>query len=207
MATHKIVSKTKTEVGQVDLPGDAFGVEVKEHVLHEVVVNQLANRRAGTHKSKTRAEVSGGGTKPWRQKGTGRARSGSNTSPLWRRGGSIHGPKPRSYAYGLPRKVRKQALAMALSLKAKEGALLVVDSLAMDQVKTREFAAAMKALGVSKGLVVIEGPSRNLELSARNLPGVTVIRAEGLNVYDILRHDQLVVAKDALDKIADRVRS
>lgn len=207
MATHKVVNRANVEVGTVELPDAAFGVEVKEHLLHEVVVSQLASRRAGTHKSKTRAEVSGGGKKPWRQKGTGRARQGSNTSPVWVRGGTAHGPAPRDYSWRPPRKVRKQALAMAVSHKTQEGKLVVVDELDFDKIRTKEFVATLGGLGVGAALVVIPEESRNLELSARNVPGSKVIRVEGLNVYDVLRHDHLIVTRASVDRIAERVQA
>ncbi|MCA9773418.1 MAG: 50S ribosomal protein L4 [Myxococcales bacterium] len=206
MATHKVVNRQNVEVGSVELPDEAFGVEVKEHLLHEVVVAQLASRRAGTHRSKTRAEVSGGGKKPWRQKGTGRARSGSNTSPVWVRGGTAHGPKPRDYSWRPPRKVRKQAIAMAVSHKTQEGRLVVLDELDFERVKTKDFVTTLGALGLQNVLVVIPAAAEKLELSARNVPRTKVLRVEGLNVYDVLRYDHLVVTKDTVSRIAERVQ-
>ncbi len=195
----------KEKVGQVELKEEIFGVEVKPPVLHEVVTWQRACRRSGTASTKTRGEVRGGGRKPWRQKGTGRARVGSIRSPLWRGGGTVFGPKPRSYAYTLPKKVRRLALKMALSSKLKAGQLLVLDDYPQEVPKTKEFVQVLKNFDISKALFVTPEEHRVLKLSARNVPYVQVMRAEGLNVYDILRHDHLVLLSPALAQIEARL--
>jgi len=188
-------------ISKVDLNAGVFDTEVKEHLYYDVVKMQLANRRKGTAATKSRNEVRGGGKKPYRQKGTGRARAGSIRSPLWRGGGVIFGPKPRDYSYKVTKKVRKAALRSALTQKLKEGKLLVVDDLGIDEIKTKKFVEVMDSLGFSQALVVIAEPDRNLSLSARNVPGVKILPAVGLNVYDVLRYDTLVVKKDAVDVI------
>lgn len=188
-------------ISKVDLSPGVFDVEIKEHLYYDVVKMQLANRRKGTASTKSRSEVSGGGKKPYRQKGTGRARAGTIRSPLWRGGGIIFGPKPRDYSYKVTKKVRKTALRSALTQKLKEGKLLIVDDLGIDEIKTRKFVDVMTALGFTQGLVVVAEPDRNLMLSARNVSGVKVLPAVGLNVYDVLRYDTLVIKKDAVDVI------
>lgn len=191
----------RAKVGQVEVSAGIFEAEVKRHLLHEVVRMQLASRRAGTHDTKTRAEVSGGGRKPWRQKGTGRARAGSIRSPLWRGGGIIFGPHPRDHGFSVPRKVRRAALRVALTQKLQEGRLLVVRDLRVPDGKTKGFVAVMRGLGVSNGLVVTAAPDTALERAARNVPRVKVLRAEGLNVYDVLRHEHLVLTEPSLEQI------
>lgn len=191
-------------VGEVDLNDMVFGAEVNRAVLHEAVVMQLASRRQGTAATKTRAMVSGGGRKPWRQKGTGRARAGSTRSPIWRHGGVAFGPQPRSYKYSLPRKVRRLAMKSALSDKVNGGNLIVVDELSFAKPKTKEMMNVLKALMVdTKALVVTVEKNENVYLSARNIAGVTPITASGLNVYDLLYHDKLVITKDAVAKVEE----
>ncbi|MBS3976362.1 MAG: 50S ribosomal protein L4 [Syntrophomonadaceae bacterium] len=191
-------------VGEVDLNDMVFGVEVNKAVLHDAVVMQLASRRQGTAATKTRAMVSGGGRKPWRQKGTGRARAGSTRSPIWRHGGVTFGPQPRSYKYSLPRKVRRLAMKSALSDKVNGGNLIVVDELSFAKPRTKEMINVLKALLVdTRALVVTAENNENVYLSARNIAGVTPITASGLNVYDLLYHDKLVITKDAVAKVEE----
>lgn len=200
-----VVNRSNQEVARVTLPS-VFESRVNDSLLFDQVLAQLASRRAGTHSTKTRAFVSGGGKKPWKQKGTGRARAGSNRSPIWRGGAVIFGPQPRSYEYRLPGSSRRGALASALAQKARDGEMKVVDSITLEQPKTRQLAAVLASLGVPAGtLLVIAGRDRNVELAARNLPRVLVLPVEGLNVYDILRHKNLVVAQDALAAIDARL--
>lgn len=195
----------KEKVGEVDLKEEIFGVDVYPPVLHEVVTWQRACRRAGTASTKTRGEVSGGGRKPWRQKGTGRARAGSIRSPLWRGGGTVFGPKPRSYAYTLPKKVRRLALKMALSSKLKSGRLVILDSYPQETPKTKEFVQVLKNFDITKALFVTPERHEVLELSARNVPYVQVLPTAGLNVYDILRHEHLVLLSPAVAQIEARL--
>jgi len=205
MPTVDVFNIQKEKVGELDLKDEIFGVEVKGHVLHEVVTWQLACRRSGTACTKSRAEVSGGGHKPWRQKGTGRARVGSNRSPLWRGGGIIFGPKPRSYAYTLPKKVRAMALKMALSSKLANGQLVVLEGYPHTTPKTRDFVEVLRTFELSKALFITPEANRALMLSARNLPHVQVMEPAGLNVYDILKHTHLVLLSPALKAIEARL--
>lgn len=192
------------QVGDIDLKDDIFGAEINEAILHDVVVMQLANRRQGTADTKTRAEVSGGGKKPWRQKGTGRARHGSTRSPIWRTGGIVFGPHPRSYNYTMPKKVRRLAMKSALSSKVQKGNIIVLDELSLQQPKTKEMVEILNNLNIDrKALVVTAGVDANVIKSARNIPGVTPTFASGLNVYDILNHDKLVITKDAVSKVEE----
>lgn len=194
-------------VGSRSVKEEVFGAPIKEHLLHEVVVAQLAQRRRGTASAKTRSEVRGSSAKPWRQKGLGRARVGTRRNPIWKGGGVAHPPKPRSYAQGVPKKVRRSALRGAVSLRQKEGAITVVDAIEIEEPKTKAFAEVLKNLGIEESvLVVLATPSPNLELSARNLPQVSVIRTEGLNVYDVLNHERLLlVGEEALVKVEERL--
>jgi large subunit ribosomal protein L4 len=200
-----VYNAKREKVADLELPESVFNHPVKQHVVHEVVKAQLNSRRAGTASTKGRAEVSGGGRKPWRQKGTGRARAGSNRSPLWRGGGVTFGPKPRDFSQRPPRKVRKQALMMALSVKAQEERLLVVDSLALERIKTKDFLAVLAALGLAgkSCLVVYEGADERLEKSSRNVPRVKALRREGLNVYDLLKYENLLLLRPAAEKLAE----
>jgi large subunit ribosomal protein L4 len=168
---------------------------------------QLANRRAGTASTKTRTEVRGGGAKPYRQKGTGRARAGTNTSPLWRGGGVIFGPKPRDYSYKLPKKVRRLGVRMALSARFSEDNLTVLDGFDLADIKTKQFVEIMKKLNIENGLIVIPGKNENLEKSSRNVQGYKVIQADGLNVYDILLHRRLVLLQPCLGQLEERLLS
>jgi large subunit ribosomal protein L4 len=205
MPTVDIFNIQKEKVGELDLKEEIFGVEVKGHVLHEVVTWQLACRRAGTACTKTRGEVRGGGRKPWRQKGTGRARVGSSRNPVWRGGGTIFGPRPRSYAYAVPKKVRRLALKMALSSKLAEGQLVVLDSYPDAAPKTKDFVKVLQTFDLNKALFITPGGNRGLELSARNVPGVQVMLPGGLNVYDILKYEHLVLFSPALEAIEARL--
>jgi large subunit ribosomal protein L4 len=205
MPTVDIYNIDKEKVGELDLKDEIFGVEVKGHVLHEVVTWQRACRRAGSASTKTRGEVRGGGRKPWRQKGTGRARAGSNRSPIWRGGGITFGPRPRSYAYPLPKQVRRLALKMALSSKVANGRLVVLDAYPHTTPKTKDFIKVLQAFDMNKALFITPEANRVLELSARNVPGVQVMPTMGLNVYDILKYDHLVLFSPALDQIEARL--
>jgi large subunit ribosomal protein L4 len=200
-----VVNISNQSVGSVTLP-TVFESRVNDALLFDQVLSQLASRRAGTHATKTRAFVSGGGKKPWKQKGTGRARSGSNRSPIWKGGAVVFGPQPRSYDYRLPSSSRRQALASALAQKARDGQLTVVDRLEMAQPKTRELAGILEGLGIADStLVVIGARDRNVELAGRNLKRVCVMPVEGINVYDILRHKNLLVTQEGLEAIEARL--
>ena len=189
------------QIGEVELPEAIFGIEPNVSVMHDVVKNHLANCRQGTQSALTRAEVSGGGKKPWRQKGTGRARQGSTRAPQWTHGGIVFAPKPRSYRYTLNKKVRRLALKSALSAKAAEGKVLVVDDLGMDQIKTKTFAGFLNTVGSKKALVVTGCP--NVVKSARNIPGVVTSPANLINVYDIINANEFIVDKAALATIEE----
>jgi large subunit ribosomal protein L4 len=205
MPTVDIYNIQKEKVGELDLKDDIFGVEVRGDVLHEVVTWQRACRRSGCACTKTRGEVSGGGRKPWRQKGTGRARAGSNRSPIWKGGGTTFGPRPRSYAYTLPKKVRRLALKMALSSKLENGQLVVLEGYPHTEPRTKDFVAVLKTFELNKALFISLEDNRALELSARNVPGVQVMLPMGLNVYDILKYDHLVLFSPALAAIEARL--
>ncbi len=207
MAVTSVYNIDNNKVGEIELNDSLFMVPVKTHILHEVVRMQRANRRAGTASTKTRAEVRGGGAKPWRQKGTGRARAGTRNSPLWRGGGVVFGPKPRDYGYKPPKKVRRLGLRMALSARFSEENLLVLDDFQLDEIKTKGFVKVMEALNISNGLIVIPGSNENLEKSSRNVYGFKVIPVAGLNVYDILHHHRLVLLKPAIDQLEERLLS
>jgi large subunit ribosomal protein L4 len=201
-----VIDRQGTPIGKIAVADDAFGTEVKEHLFHQVVRMQLANRRQGTASTKTRGEVSGGGRKPWRQKGTGRARQGSTRSPVWRGGGVALGPKPRDYSYVLPKKVRRAALRSALSMKIREGLLKIIDRIDIPEPRTRQMVGLLRDLGVEKcALILLADEDTNVQLSARNLPTVKVIRVEGLNMYDLLAHDYFICSKDALVKLQERL--
>jgi large subunit ribosomal protein L4 len=205
--TVPVLNQSKEPVGDVTLPADLFGGPVRRHLLYEVVKMQRANRRAGTAATKTRGFVRGGGKKPWRQKGTGRARAGSNRSPLWVGGATIFGPSPRDYGYRLPKSARRAALQSVLAMKARDGKVLVLDRIEVDPPKTKVIAQVMKNLGLASALVVIGASDPGLERAARNLPTVKVLRAAGANVYDILRYEHLVLTREALTALSGRVGS
>ena len=205
MAKIKLYDQGNQEIGSVELDPEVFEVEVQPELLHLVVRAQLAAKRAGTHAVKTRAFVSGGGKKPWRQKGTGRARAGSTRSPLWRGGAVVHGPQPRDYTFKVNRKVRQLALRMALSAKLVEDQLVLLDAIAFPEVKTKLMAKVVSDFSWKKALIVLPESDNNLELSARNLPGIKVVRQDMLNVYDVLLHDHVVMMKDAALKVQERL--
>lgn len=193
-------------IRQAELPDNVFGVEVRDHLLYEVVRYQLARRRQGTAHTKNRSAVRGGGRKPWRQKGTGRARAGSRSSPLWRGGGAVFGPMPRSYAYSMPKKKRRAALCAALSLKLRENAFRVIDRFDIAQPKTRQIVQIIKTFTEeSKVLLLVEEPNETLHLSARNIQHVKVLPVVGLNVYDLLHYTVVICAEEALGKITGRL--
>lgn len=191
------------KLGEVELPAAVFGAEVNKSVLHDSVVNYLANQRQGTQSTKTRTEVKGGGKKPFRQKGTGRARQGSTRAPQWTKGGVALGPKPRDYSYNLNKKVKKLALVSALSAKAAEGEVAVVDALELSEVKTKSIAALLNAIGAKKALVLTNEKNDNVYLSTRNIQGAKASFVGMLNVYDILNSDILVAGKDAVEKLGE----
>lgn len=205
MAIADVYNMDGEKISQTNLADEIFNVPVKQHVLHELVTMQLVNRRAGTAATKGRSDVRGGGQKPYRQKGTGRARAGSRRSPLWRGGGVVFGPSPRSYRYQVPKRVRRQALKMALTSKLQNKALIVVDRLDLQPVKTKRFVEVMAALKTTRALIVTDREIESLELSARNVPDVKVLRSEGLNVYDILRFENLVLLEPCVKQIAERL--
>lgn len=206
MAVVKILDQQKKEVGDITLPEDIFEVEVRPEILNLVVRSQLAAKRSGTVGVKNRTAISGGGKKPWRQKGTGRARVGSIRSPLWRGGAVAHGPQARDYSFKVNKKVRKLALKMALSSRLAEDNLMVVNSLQLPEIKTKGFTTIKDALGLKKVLIVIPEGDNNLELSARNVPGVKVMHQDSLNVYDVLRYPQLVLAPEVVENLQERLK-
>ncbi len=203
MAKADVLDIKGAKVGEVDIKDEVWNVDVKPYLIHDVVVMQLANRRRGTASTKTRSDVSGGSKKPYRQKGTGRARAGSSTSPLWPGGGVVFGPHPKEYRMSLPKKVKKSALRSALSQRYQEANVKFLDKIALDGISTKGFNGIVKGLSLTKPLFVVSEKDEALEKSARNIPYVKILRAEGLNVYDIIRHDQFVVTLDALKRIEE----
>ena len=204
MPTAVLYNMQGSKVGDIELNAALFGAEVNKAVLHETVVNYLANQRQGTQSTKTRTEVAGGGAKPFRQKGTGRARQGSTRAPQWIKGGVALGPKPRDYSYSINKKVKKLAMVSALSAKAADECVMVIDNLTMDEIKTKAIADMLKAMGVeSKALIVTNEMEKNVYLSARNIEGVKASYVGMLNVYDVLGHDKFIVAKDAIAKLEE----
>lgn len=205
MPTIDVYNLERQKVGSIDLDNRVFGAPVREHLFYDVVRYQLAARRAGTHSAKGRAMVSGGGRKPWKQKGTGRARQGSIRSPHWRGGGVVHGPHPRSHALDLPKKVRRAALCSALSRRFADQALTVFDAFTLPEIKTRRVAGVMQAFEFNDLLLVLPEKDDTVLRSARNLPGVTVLPVEGLNVYDVLKHRNLAMTSAAVEKVVARL--
>lgn len=203
MPTVDVFNLDSEVTGQLELSDAIFGVPVKSHVLHEVVIYQLAKRRAGTAKTKGRSEVRGGGKKPWRQKGTGRARAGTSRSPIWRGGGTIHGPQPRDYEMRIPKKVRRQALKMALSQKVLDDGFKVIDQLKLDRIRTKDFVDLLDRFELGKTLVVLPEPDEIIEKSARNIPNVKVLRSEGLNVYDLLNYHAVILSRECVGRIEE----
>lgn len=206
MATIDIVNLENKKAGSLDLSSAVFESEVKPHLYHAEVRRQLSERRSGTHSTKNRALVSGGGAKPYRQKGTGRARQGTTRAPQFQGGGVVFGPVPRGYAHKLPKKVRRAALLSALSQRLQESTMTVVEDLQVDGYQTRKMVGILSALGLEgTTLIVIEEANPTVEASARNLPGVSVVRAAGVNVYDLLRHQNLLITKAAVESLQSRL--
>ena len=203
MAKVSVYNIDGKEVGSIELNDAVFGVEVNEHLVHLAVVNQLANKRQGTQSAKTRSEVSGGGGKPWRQKGTGHARQGSTRAPQWTGGGVVFAPKPRDYSFKMNKKEKKIALLSALSSKVNDSKIVVLDSFNLDEIKTKKFAEVMNNIKVSNALFVIEGENKNVVLSGRNIPTVKVSATNEINTYDVLKYDTLVVTKAAVEKLEE----
>ncbi len=203
MANVSVYNIDGKEVGSIELNDAVFGVEVNEHLVHLAVVSQLANKRQGTQSAKTRSEVSGGGRKPWRQKGTGHARQGSTRAPQWTGGGMVFAPKPRDYSFKMNKKEKRVALLSALSSKVSENKIVVLDSFNLDEVKTKKFAEVMNNIKVSNALFVIEGENKNVVLSGRNIPTVKVSATNEINTYDVLKYNTLVVTKAAVEKLEE----
>lgn len=195
----------EVRVIQPKLKDEIFAVKTRPHLLHQAVIMQLANRRAGTAATKSKGFVSGGGKKPWRQKGTGRARAGSIRSPIWVGGGTIFGPTPRDYSYRMPRQARREALLSALSAKNRDGKIIVVDRFEPEEAKTKIMAKALADLKIQSVLIVIAESNERIERSARNLPRVKVLRVEGVNVYDLLRYEHLILTEGALRRLEERL--
>ncbi|KEZ49154.1 MULTISPECIES: 50S ribosomal protein L4 [Metabacillus] len=199
-----LLNQSGSNVGEIELNDSVFGIEPNQHVLFDAVIMQRASLRQGNHKVKNRSEVRGGGRKPWRQKGTGRARQGSIRSPQWRGGGIVFGPTPRSYAYKLPKKVRRLAIKSALSTKVQENNILVLEDLLMNAPKTKEMTALLAGLSIEKkALIVTADVNESVALSARNIPGITVLEANSINVLDVLNHEKLVITKAAVQKVEE----
>ena len=203
MANVAVYNMEGKEVGTMELNDSVFGVEVNEHLVHMAVVQQLANNRQGTQKAKTRSEVSGGGRKPWRQKGTGHARQGSTRSPQWTGGGVVFAPVPRDYSFKMNRKEKRLALKSALTSRVQENKLIVVDELKFDEIKTKNFKAVMNNLNVNKALVVLADNDEKVVMSARNIPTVQTTLTSTINVYDIMKAGTVVLTKDAVAKIEE----
>lgn len=207
MATHPVYNLNKQEVGSIDLDDTVFGGEVKAHLFHELVRSQLASRRAGTHCTKGRAEVHGHNKKPYKQKGTGRARAGQKRSMIFRGGGTVHGPQPRDYSYEIPKKAMKVALRSALSLRSSEQKLHVIKGWTPSAAKTKDAAKVLQAFQAEKALIVDKAENEKLHLSVRNLPKAKFLAVEALNVYDILKYDHLFIAADAIPGITERLHT
>ena len=203
MANVSVYNMEGKEVGTIELNDAVFGVEINEHLVHMAVVQQLANNRQGTQKAKTRSEVSGGGRKPWRQKGTGHARQGSTRSPQWTGGGVVFAPVPRDYSFKMNKKEKRAALKSALTSKVQAAKVVVVDELKFDEIKTKNFATVMNNLKVNKGLVVLAENDANVVLSARNMADVNTTLVNTINVYDVMKANTLVLTKDAVAKIEE----
>ena len=203
MANVSVYNMEGKEVGTIELNDAVFGVEVNEHLVHMAVVQQLANNRQGTQKAKTRSEVSGGGRKPWRQKGTGHARQGSTRSPQWAGGGVVFAPVPRDYSFKLNKKERRAALKSALTSRVEEKKFIVVDELNFDEIKTKKFQAVLNNLNVNKALVVLEDGNKNVEISAKNIPDVKTAHTNTINVYDILKYNTVIATKAVVAAIEE----
>ena len=203
MANVKVFNMSGSEVGSIELNDSIFAVEVNTHVMHQAVVQYLANKRQGTQSALTRAEVRGGGRKPWRQKGTGRARQGSTRSPQWTGGGVVFAPKPRDYSFKLNKKVKRLALKSALTTKVNDGKFVVVEEINLPEMKTKEMVKVLNNLNVNKSLVVLEDANEKAVVAARNIPTVKTASVSTINVYDILKYDSVVVTKAAVEKIEE----
>ena len=203
MANVSVYNIEGKEVDTIELNDAVFGVEVNEHLVHMAVVNQLANNRQGTQKAKTRSEVSGGGRKPWRQKGTGHARQGSTRSPQWTGGGVVFAPVPRDYSFKMNKKEKRAALKSALTSRVEENKFIVVDELNFDEIKTKKFQAVLNNLNVNKALVVLEDGNKNVEISAKNIPDVKTAHTNTINVYDILKYNTVIATKAAVATIEE----
>ena len=203
MANVSVYNIEGKEVGSIELNDAVFGVEVNEHLVHMAVVNQLANKRQGTQSAKTRSEVSGGGRKPWRQKGTGHARQGSTRSPQWTGGGVVFAPVPRDYSFKMNKKEKRAALKSALTSRVEENKFIVVDELNFDEIKTKKFQAVLNNLNVNKALVVLEDGNKNVEISAKNIPDVKTARTNTINVYDILKYNTVIATKAVVAAIEE----
>ena len=203
MAQVKVLKMDGSEAGTIELKDEIFGVEVNEHLVHKAVVAQLANKRQGTQKARTRSEVSGGGRKPWRQKGTGHARQGSTRSPQWKGGGMVFAPVPRDYSFKLNRKEKRAALKSALTSRVQEDKFLVLDELKLDEIKTKKFNEILNNLKVSKAIVVLAEDDKNVVLSARNIPDVITASVSTINTYDIMKYNTVIATKDAVENIEE----
>ena len=203
MANVSVYNNEGKEVGKIDLSDAVFGVEVNEHLVHMAVVSQLANNRQGTQKAKTRSEVSGGGRKPWRQKGTGHARQGSTRAPQWTGGGVVFAPVPRDYSFKMNKREKRAALKSALTSRVEENKFIVIDEINFEEAKTKNFANILKNLDVSKALVVLEDDNKNAELSARNIADVKTAKTNTINVYDILKYNTVITTKAVVAKIEE----
>lgn len=206
MATLAVYDSNKQKIAEINVNDQIFAVTPKEGVLHEVVQWQLAKKRSGNACTKNRSEVSGGGKKPWRQKGTGRARSGSNTSPVWRRGGAVFGPRPRSYFYNISKKLRRLALRMALSAKCLENNLYIVRDFGLERIKTKDFSNFLERFNIEKAIIIVDKVDKILELSSRNIPNIKVLPQEALNVYDILKYKHLILKESSVGLIEERLQ-
>ncbi len=206
MPTVQVIDTSGKKIKDIKAPDEIFAVPLKEHLIYESVINYRANQRQGTASTKTRGEVRGGGRKPWRQKGTGRARAGSNRSPIWKGGGTTFGPKPRDYSYSLPKKAKKAALKSALSMKLAEKQLLIVDAFELKEPKTKEAAALIKRLKLDSALIVDQHDNKNLFLSVRNIPKTKVVDVSQVNVYDVLNYNWLVLTKRAFDSLTEKLK-
>ena len=204
MASVSVYNMEGAQVGTIELSDSIFAVPVNEHLVHQAVVAQLANKRQGTQKAKTRSEVSGGGRKPWRQKGTGHARQGSTRSPQWTGGGVVFAPTPRDYSFKMNKKEKAGAIKSALTTKVNEEKFFVMDSLKFDEIKTKKMVSVLDALKVNKALVVLDGEDNdNVEVSARNIAGVRTVYSNAINVYDILKYDTIIITKSAVAKLEE----
>ena len=203
MANVSVYNIEGKEVGKIDLSDAVFGVEVNEHLVHMAVVSQLANNRQGTQKAKTRSEVSGGGRKPWRQKGTGHARQGSTRAPQWTGGGVVFAPVPRDYSFKMNKREKRAALKSALTSRVEENKFIVIDEINFEEAKTKNFANILESLDVSKALVVLEDDNKNAELSARNIADIKTAKTNTINVYDILKYNTVITTKAVVAKIEE----